>query len=104
MLDLFNSIIDSILKSLEQLGLFGIFLISLIGSLIPFVPLPYLALVVLLAQDYNGIELFLLGLSAGIGGSLGKLTTYAIGVLSYKALSENKKEELKFFNAIIRKY
>ncbi len=103
MLDLTN-IFNYVLESLQNMGFLGIFLISLIGSLIPFLPLPYLAFVVLLAQKFNGIDLFLLGFSAGIGGSLGKLTTYGLGVLSYKTLPENKKEELKFFNMIIKKY
>jgi len=93
-----------ILNSLLQLGLTGVFLISFLGSIIPFLPLPYLAIVVILSQEYSNIDLIFLGLSAGIGGGIGKLTTYFIGRALNLKLSEKKKAELKIFSSLIKKY
>lgn len=57
----------------------GAFLISLLGSFIPFLPLPYLIPIVLMADKFNPI---ILGTVSGIGGAVGKITSYLIGRIS----------------------
>jgi membrane protein DedA with SNARE-associated domain len=98
--DLFRNFIEQIIG----LGYVGIFLISLIASSIPFLPLPYLILVVLTASQYDYLDLFIYCLMAGLGGSIGKLTTYYLGRTTNLALSEEKKKQLEFFRKITRKY
>lgn len=98
--DLFRNFIGEIIK----LEYAGIFIISLIVSSIPFLPLPYLILVVITASKYEYFELFIYCLMAGLGGSIGKLTTYYLGRTTNLALSKEKKKELEFFRKIARKY
>ncbi|MCS7142828.1 MAG: VTT domain-containing protein [Aigarchaeota archaeon] len=82
-------------------GYVGIFAISIIGSAVPFLPLPYLFVVVLLS---NVLDPIYLGLAAGLGGALGKLTSYAIGRFGYTLLRERTKQRLDIVKRVIGKY
>ena len=64
-----------------QYGYAGVFLISLLGSLVPFLPVPYLVVVILLSSKLDPLTL---GVLAGIGGSLGKITSYILGRSGYE--------------------
>ncbi len=76
-------------------------MVSLLGSAIPFVPLPYLAIVVLLSATQNPL---LLGLVAGAGGALGKVTSYVLGRLGYLAAGDTTKRNLNVIHDISAKY
>ncbi len=82
-------------------GYLGVFLISILGSIIPFVPFPYLFIVVILSRTLNPL---LLGTLAGLGGAIGKITSYAIGRAGYKILSQNTKRQMDVMRKIIGKY
>lgn len=70
----------------------GAFLISLLGSLIPFLPLPYLIPIVLMADKLNPV---ILGLVSGIGGAVGKITSYLIGRVSRRFFqTKNNKSNI----------
>ncbi len=101
------SIIETIqefIHFLISLGDLGIFLISLLGSAIPFFPLPYLLLVILEARNRDFLGLIILGIIAGAGGAIGKITSYYLGRGARFALSEESKKELEFLSKIARKY
>ncbi len=99
-IDLFQNLLDY----LRNLGDLGIFLISLIGSGIPFFPLPYLLVVIFEAQHREFLGLLTLGIAAGLGGATGKLTVYYLGRGIRVALSEERKKEAEFFSKMARKY
>jgi len=82
-------------------GYLGVFLISILGSLIPFVPFPYLFIVVLLSRTLNPL---LLGILAGLGGAIGKITSFAIGRAGYRLLGQNKKRQMEMMKKLIGKY
>jgi membrane protein DedA with SNARE-associated domain len=82
-------------------GYFGSFIISFIGSLIPFLPLPYLFPIVLLSMKLDPL---LIGTLSGIGGSLGKVTSYLVGRFWRAFASQKSKKNLDFFRSIIDKY
>uniref|UniRef100_A0A7J3G4Z5 VTT domain-containing protein n=1 Tax=Caldiarchaeum subterraneum TaxID=311458 RepID=A0A7J3G4Z5_CALS0 len=82
-------------------GPLGVFAVSLLGSILPFVPVPYLIVVVLLSDTVNP---FILGFAAGIGGSIGKITSYIIGRLGYRLLSAEKKKSMDTLREVIGKY
>ncbi|BAJ50230.1 conserved hypothetical protein [Candidatus Caldarchaeum subterraneum] len=82
-------------------GPLGVFAVSLLGSILPFVPVPYLIVVVLLSDTVNPL---ILGLAAGIGGSIGKITSYIIGRLGYRLLSDEKKKSMDTLREFIGKY
>ena len=85
----------------SQYGYSGIFLISVLGSAIPFVPLPYLAIVVLMSGTLNPL---LLGVVAGVGAALGKVTSYALGRLGYLAAGDNTKSNLNAIQGVLARY
>ncbi|MEN2975398.1 MAG: VTT domain-containing protein [Candidatus Caldarchaeales archaeon] len=78
----------------------GAFTISLLGSLIPFLPLPYLIPVVLLADRFNPL---ILGLLAGLGGALGKITSYLLGRFG-RRIFNTKDRKVSFMARMIGKY
>jgi len=85
----------------ETYGYGGVFVVSLIGSLVPFLPLPYLFVVVLLS---NSLDPMLLGLVSGIGGAIGKLTSYALGRAGYRLLGEARKKRMDSLRELLGRY
>ena len=59
-------------------GYLGLFIVSILGNLIPFVPVPYLAVVFVYSAvlSYNPL---LTGIVSGLGGAVGKLVVYWTG-------------------------
>lgn len=82
-------------------GYFGTFIISVLGNLVPFLPVPYLVPIFLLSEV---LEPFFVGITVGIGASLGKCVSYAIGRGGRAVLDEKKKKELECFGNLLGKY
>jgi membrane protein YqaA with SNARE-associated domain len=82
-------------------GYLGVFIISILGSLIPFIPLPYLFIVVILSRVLNPL---LLGTLAGLGGAIGKVTSYAIGRAGYGLLGQERKKQMDSMRELIGRY
>ncbi len=82
-------------------GYLGVFLASLLGSLVPFLPVPYLIVVVLLSGTLDPLTL---GLVAGVGGALGKTTSYLLGRSGYMMSGERTKKNLRFLGGFVRRY
>ena len=57
-------------------GYLGVFVASLAGSVIPFLPVPYLLIIVLLSGRLDPV---LLGVVADVGGAAGKTPSYLLG-------------------------
>ncbi|MCL7390542.1 MAG: VTT domain-containing protein [Thaumarchaeota archaeon] len=85
---------------LSRYAYLGAFMISLLGSLIPFLPLPYLIPIVLMADKFNPV---ILGVAAGLGGAVGKITSYLIGRVSRRFFSLKNSRE-SFITRAIDKY
>ncbi|MCS6770308.1 MAG: VTT domain-containing protein [Candidatus Caldarchaeum sp.] len=79
----------------------GVFAVALLGSLVPFLPVPYLFVVVLLSET---VDPLILGLAAGLGGSLGKITSYTLGRLGYRFLGQESKNRMDALREIIGRY
>jgi membrane protein DedA with SNARE-associated domain len=71
------------------------------GSLIPFLPVPYLMPIVFMART---LDPFFLGIAAGVGGSVGKLTSYFFGRFGRRFLSEERKRKIAVLGMAIAKY
>ena len=95
------SIVDFLQGLAVHYGYLGVFTISVLGSAIPFVPLPYLAIVVLLSNNNDPL---LLGLVAGAGGALGKVTSYVLGRIGYLTAGEKNKKNLNAIHGLMAKY
>ncbi len=75
-------------------GYLGIFIISILGNLIPFIPIPYLVAVYLYSAYIPGSNPVLVGMVSGLGGGLGKLIVF---VISYGASHLVPEEKMKQF-------
>lgn len=82
-------------------GYFGVFAASLTGSLVPFVPVSYLFVVVLLS---GRLDPLLLGVAAGFGGALGKTTSYLLGRWGYSIAAPGTRRNLEFLGKFVGKY
>ncbi len=96
-----SSPVDFLQSVATQFGYPGVFLISVLGSVLPFVPVPYLVVVVLLSGTMDPL---LLGVTAGVGGALGKLTSYFLGRLGYLATAKETKENLDVLHGVLSRY
>lgn len=82
-------------------GYLGVFFASLAGSVIPFLPVPYLIVVILLSGRLDPLAL---GVAAGVGGALGKATSYLLGRSGYLISGAQTKKNLTFFGSFIGRY
>lgn len=82
-------------------GYFGVFAASLVGSVIPFVPVPYLFVVVLLS---GRLDPLMLGVAAGFGGALGKTTSYLLGRWGYSIAGSGTRRNLEFLGKFVGRY
>lgn len=76
------------LAGLTSYGIFGIFLINLIGSATIIIPTPSLVATFVGGSIYNPL---LVGLFSGIGASIGELTGYLAGYGGSAVIEENNK-------------
>jgi membrane protein YqaA with SNARE-associated domain len=74
-------------KDLDKFGYLGAFLISLIANASIVLPVPGLALLIVLGKLFNP---FLVALFGGIGGAIGELTGYMLGRSGRGITSNNK--------------
>ncbi len=59
--------------------LLGVFLASLLGSAVPFFPLPYLLVLVFIVSTNTGFGLISLAAVSALGAAIGKFTSYGVG-------------------------
>jgi len=96
-----ESFYQGIFEALQAYGYVGAFLISVLGSLIPFLPVPYLIPIVLMSKTLDPL---LLGILAGIGGAIGKLTSYGLGRFGRRLLKEERRRKMTILGKAIGKY
>jgi membrane protein DedA with SNARE-associated domain len=94
-------IVDQILIFLQSYGYFGCFVIGGVGNTVPFLPLPYLLPIFLIAAVSNP---FFVGISTGLGATLGKCVSYFIGRSGGSMLGEKKQKELRCFSTLLGRY
>ncbi len=90
-------------SELYAFGYAGILGLSLLASLIVFVPLPYLA-VILLAVLSGSFNPALLVISSALGSAIGKLIIYQACYTGQRLISEKTKSNLLAFQRIFSKY
>lgn len=96
--------IESIAETLIEYRYIGVFLLSLISNSIPFVGVPYLNFLILLAPFLNFWELIIVALLSALGASIGKVVIYLFGRGIGHTLPEKTKENLMFFQRFIRRW
>ena len=87
-----------------EYGYLGLFVVSILGNLIPFTPIPYLAALFLFTANVPGADPMLAGIASGIGGGVGKLLVYAIGRSASRLLEREQLERLEAFKKLVKDY
>ena len=92
-----------------QYGYLGIFLISLIGAMSIFVPIPYPVVIFILGgvKDTLGnwvFDPFLIALAAGLGSAIGEFSGYLLGMGGRKVISDKYKKKMDFITKLFKKY
>lgn len=86
-----------------QYGYFGIFLISLIGAMSIFFPIPY-TVVIFTLGGISSLDPILIALSAGLGSALGEFSGYLLGVGGRKAIGERYKRKMDVLALLFKRY
>ena len=94
--------VTSLLTDLAvRYGYAGVFATTALGSLVPFLPFPNFLVVILLSNILDPVEI---GVLAGIGGSLGKITSYLLGRSGYGLSKARTRGNLDIFRNFVWKY
>ena len=92
-----------------QYGYLGIFLISLLGAMSIFVPIPYTIVIFILGglQDKAGNWIFdplWIAVAAGVGAAIGEFSGYLIGFGGRKVIGEKYKKKMDFLTKLFKKF
>ncbi|MEM2737432.1 MAG: VTT domain-containing protein [Candidatus Bathyarchaeia archaeon] len=101
--DLLRQITDWLQNFSMQHGYFGVFLISLFGSMSIFFPVPYTVVIFTLGsiETFNPI---LTAFVSGLGSAVGEFSGYLLGLGGRKIISEKGKRNVEFFLKIFGRY
>jgi membrane protein YqaA with SNARE-associated domain len=86
-----------------QYGYLGIFLVSLLGAMSIFVPIPYTVVIFIL----GGLQTFdplLIAIAAGLGSAIGEFSGYLLGVGGRRVIGNRYKKKMDFLTKLFEKY
>jgi membrane protein YqaA with SNARE-associated domain len=86
-----------------QYGYLGIFLISLIGAMSIFVPIPY-TIVIFILGGLPSFDPLLIAVAAGIGSAIGEFSGYFLGVGGRKVIGDKYRKKMDFITKLFKKY
>jgi membrane protein DedA with SNARE-associated domain len=97
----FMDLMLGIERVLVSYGYIGAFLISFLGNLTIFIPVPFAFFIIALGATLNP---FLVGVACGLGSTLGKLLAYLVGWAGRKLIDERYGSRLESAKSLIRRY
>lgn len=86
-----------------QYGYLGIFLISLLGAMSIFVPIPYTVVIFIL----GGLQTFdplWIAVAAGLGSAIGEFSGYLLGAGGRKVIGDRYKKKMDFLTKLFKKF
>jgi membrane protein YqaA with SNARE-associated domain len=81
----------------------GIFLISLLGAMSIFVPIPYTVVIFILGAS-SRFEPLWIAVAAGAGAAIGEFSGYLIGMGGRRVISGRYKKRMEFLTKLFKKY
>ncbi|MDI6690441.1 MAG: VTT domain-containing protein [Candidatus Bathyarchaeota archaeon] len=99
----FQDIIEWMQNLSITYGYFGIFLVSLIGAMSIFFPIPYTVIIFTLG-GLEAFEPFLIAVAAGMGSAIGEFSGYLLGVGGRKIIGERCKKKMDFLVKVFNKF
>lgn len=104
---LLQNTLQQLVEWMQQLaqnyGYFGIFLISLIGALSIFFPLPYTVVIFWLGST-GSFNPFLIAIAAGIGSAVGEFSGYLLGFYGRKVISTERRRKMEFMVKVFDRF
>ncbi len=97
------NIIAGLFTFFANLGYLGIFLISFVGSIIVFVPIPYFPILIGAAFNKN-LDPNLISLSSAVGAVTAKLIIFYASYYGSNILNTNTKKRIAPLQRLLRKY
>lgn len=85
------------------LGYIGLFTVSFVGSIIPFVPVPFLIYVTIMSVDPI-YDPHLLALSTALGATIGKIIIFYVSYYGRKVLSKESKRKMLPLQRVVSRY
>jgi membrane protein YqaA with SNARE-associated domain len=95
--------IDWMMTLSAQYGYFGIFLISLIGALSIFFPIPY-TVVIFTLGGMQTFEPLWIAVAAGLGSTIGEFSGYLLGFGGRKAIGQKYKRKMDLLLKVFEKH
>ena len=86
-----------------QFGYFGVFFISLIGTMSIIVPIPY-TLVILWLSMRGAMNPLLLTIAGGIGSGIGEFSGYALGYYGRTMISKKRQRKMSYMVKVLNRY
>jgi membrane protein YqaA with SNARE-associated domain len=86
-----------------QYGYLGVFLISLIGAMSIFVPIPY-TIVIFILGGLSSFDPLWIAVAAGLGSAIGEFSGYLLGVGGRKVIGNKYKKRMEFITKLFKKY
>lgn len=104
----FQDVISWMVNLSIQYGYFGIFLISLIGALSIFFPIPYTVVIFTLGGLKVGetwvFEPLWIAVAAGIGSAVGEFSGYLLGFGGRKVIGKKYKKKMEFLMKVFNRF
>lgn len=101
--DVLQQLVEWMQQLAQNYGYFGIFLISLIGALSIFFPLPYTVVIFFLGST-GAFNPFLIAVAAGIGSAVGEFSGYLLGFYGGKVISAERRRKMEFMVKVFDRY
>jgi len=98
-----QDIINWMMELSKTYGYLGVFLISFIGALSIFFPIPYTVVIFTLGST-RLFDPLLVALAAGVGSAIGEFSGYFIGVGGRKAISERYRKKMDVLMRLFDKH
>ena len=95
--------LEQLLSFFNGFGYFGILLISFIGSIIIFVPIPYFPVLVAAAFDEH-LNPHMISLSSALGSVAGKMIVFYASYYGHKMLNTRTKKRIFPLHKLLSKY
>jgi membrane protein YqaA with SNARE-associated domain len=84
-----------------QYGYFGVFFISLVGSLSIIIPVPYTLIIFIMGKFLDPI---LVAIASGFGSAVGEFSGYALGYYGRAVISEERQRKMDFMVKVFNRY
>lgn len=94
---------DWLVAFATQYSYLGVFVISLLGAMSIFIPIPY-TVVIFILGGLQAFDPFLIAVAAGFGSAIGEFSGYLLGLGGRKVIGDKYKKRMNFLTKLFKKY